>query len=214
MPWFAIAMGLSYIVAGVTHFLMPREQLHMASGIQPVFFESLKRSSAVFKIHYWAIIVGSLTGAAVVMGIGPALGVKQGIMLMILRIGAACGFFVTALSFGLMLKRAVRISHTWPSLSEHTQETIRKNGLPNLDPFGLFGFGLVGLWLIAFNVAAINAGALPDWHGIVGCVGGVLYISVFAGILFRIAFLVDISAALGCVVVAPLWSIVLAVMLL
>jgi hypothetical protein len=31
--------------------------------------------------------------------------------------------------------------------------------------------------------------------------------------MFHIAFLVDISAALGCVVIAPIWSIVLAVKL-
>ena len=67
MPWFAIIMGMAYIVAGITHFLMPREQLHMASGIKPVFFESLKSSSTVFRIHYWAIIIGTLAGAAVVL---------------------------------------------------------------------------------------------------------------------------------------------------
>lgn len=211
MPWFAIAMGAFSIVAGITHFLMPREQLHMASGIQPGFFESLRISSAAFTIHYWAIISSTLAGAAVVIGIGPALNIPQGTILGILNVGAVCGFVVTSLSFGLMFKRAVQISHFWPNLSQHVKETIRANGLPNLDPFGLFGFGLVGIWMIAFNMTAINVGALPAWHGLVGCVGGLLYLSVLAGMLFRIAFLVDISAALGCVVIAPIWSIVLAV---
>ena len=52
MAWCAIIMGLAYIIAGITHFRMPREQLHMASGIKPAFFESLNRSSGAFKIHY------------------------------------------------------------------------------------------------------------------------------------------------------------------
>ncbi len=214
MAWCAIIMGLAYIIAGITHFRMPREQLHMASGIKPAFFESLNRSSGVFKIHYWAIMIATLAGAAVVAGVGDALGMQQGIMLHILRAGAICGFLVTALSFGLMLNRAVRISNMWSSLSEHAHETIQANGLPNLDPFGLFGFGLVGLWLFVFNVAAINAGALPIWHGIVGCVAGVLYVVVLIGMFFHVGLLVDISAALGCIVVAPVWSIVLAVFLL
>ena len=210
----AVIMGLAYVLAGITHFLMPREQLHMASGIQLSFFESLNRSSGAFKIHYWAIMIAALAGAAVVVGIGDALGMKQGMMLLIFRTGAICGFLVTALSFGLMLNRAVRISRMWSSLSENTQETIHTHGLPNLDPFGLFGFGLVGLWLLVFNVAAINAGTLPVWHGIVGCVGGILYVAVLIGMIFHVGFLVDISAALGCIVVAPLWSFVLAVFLL
>jgi hypothetical protein len=206
-------MGVFSIVGGVTHFLMPREQLHMASGIQPGFFESLRISSIAFTIHYWAIIASTLAGAAVVIGIGPALDMPQGTMLMILGAGAVCGFVVTSLSFGLMLKRAVYISHIWPSLSKQRKETIRTNGLPNLDPFGLFSFGLVGIWMITFNTAAINVGALPAWHGLLGCAGGLLYLSVLAGMMFHVAFLVDISAALGCVVIAPIWSIVLAVKL-
>ena len=213
MPWFAIAMGVFSIVAGITHFLMPREQLHMASGIQPGFFESLRISSAAFTIHYWAIIISTLAGAAVVIGIGPALNMPQGTILMILSIGAVCGFVVTSLSFGLMFKRAIHISHIWPNLSQHVKETVRTNGLPNLDPFGLFGFGLVGIWMIAFNAAAIYTGTLSTWHGLFGCAGGLPYLSVLAGMIFHIAFLVDFSAVLGCVVVAPIWSIVLAVKL-
>jgi hypothetical protein len=207
-------MGVANIVAGITHFCMPREQLHMASGIKSAFFESLGKTSVAFKIHYGAIMIATLAGASVVLGIGTALGMHQGTMLLILRVGAVCGFLVTALSFGLMLKRAMRLSNIWPSLSTHTQETIRADGLPNLDPFGLFSFGLVGLWMVVFNASAINVGALPLWHGMVGCASGVLYISVLAGMLFRAALLIDISAALGCIVVGPLWSIVLAVLLL
>lgn len=213
MIWFALAMGVFSIVAGITHFLMPREQLHMASGIQPSFFESLRISSVAFTIHYWAIIASTLAGAAVVIGIWSALGMQQGTILTILNVGAVCGFIVTSLSFGLMLKRAAHISSIWPDLSEQAKETIRTSGLPNLDPFGLFGFGLVGIWMIAFNMTAINSGTLHIWHGIVGCVGGLLYLSVLAGMLFRTAFLVDVSAALGCVVIAPIWSIALAVKL-
>ena len=213
MSWFAIAMGVFSIVAGITHFLMPREQLHMASGIQPGFFDSLRNSSAAFIIHYWAIIASALAGAAVVIGIWSALDMQQGTILMILNVGAVCGFVITSLSFGLMLKRALHVSNIWHSLSQHAKDTIRANGLPNLDPFGIFGFGLVGIWLIAFNVAAINAGALSTWHGLLGCAGGLLYLSVLMGMMLRIALLVDVSAALGCIVIAPIWSIVLAVKL-
>ena len=214
MAWCAITMGLAYIVAGITHFVMPREQLHMASGVKPAFFESLQRSSNTFKIHYWAIMIATLAGAALVVGIGDALHMEQGIILTLLRVGAICGFLVTTLSFGLMLNRAVRISNVWSTLSEHTQEAIRTSGLPNLDPSGLFGFGLVGLWFVVFNVIAVNAGALPVWYGIAGCVVGVLSLAALIGMLLHVGLLVDMSAALGGVVLVPFWSTALAVLLL
>jgi hypothetical protein len=210
MAWFAIAVGVASIVGGVTHFLMPRAQLHMASGLKPDFFESLSNSSRAFKVHYWAMMIASLAGAAVVLGAGMALGIIEGIFLVLLRGAAAFGFMVTALSFGLMLKQALRLTDAWPGLSEAVREATKAAGLPNLDPWGLFSFFLVGLWFLVFNVTAVSTGALPMWLGIIGCVGGASFLSVFAGMLLHVGLLVDISAGLGCVIVAPIWNIGLA----
>ena len=214
MVWFAITMGVASIAGGVTHFLMPRRQLHMASGLKSDFFESLSHSSVAFKIHYWVMMIASLAGAAVVMGIGSALDVKEGIVLGILRLGAAFGFMVTALSFGLMLKQALRLTDAWPSLSESAREAIKAAGLASLDPWGLFSFVIVGLWFLVFNVTAVNVGALPIWLGIIGCTGGASYLLVFIGMLLHIGLLVDFSAALGCIVVSPIWSCGLAYLLM
>lgn len=214
MAWCAIAMGVASLVGGVTHFLMPRAQLHMASGLKPNFFESLGRSSGAFKTHYWAMMIASLAGTAVVLGAGVALGIKEGIFLGMLRLGAAFGFMVTALSFGLMLKQALRLTDTWSGLSESTREAVKAAGLPNVDPWGLFSFVLVGLWFLVFNVTALDGGVLPIWLGIIGCVGGASFLLVFVGMLLHIGLLVDISAALGCIVVSPIWSIGLAYFLM
>lgn len=210
MAWFALTMGVASLVGGITHFLMDRAQLHMASGLKPDFFESLSQSSGAFKVHYWAMMIASLAGAAVVLGVGMALGIKEGTYLVILRAGAAFGFMMTALSFGLMLKQALRLTDAWPGLSEGAREAVKAAGLPNLDPWGLFGFVFVGLWFLMFNVMVVSVGALPMWLGIVGCVCGVSFLLVFVGMLLRVGLLVDISAALGCVIVAPIWSISLA----
>lgn len=214
MAWFAITMGAASLVGGVTHFLMPRAQLHMASGLKPDFFESLSQSSGAFKTHYWAMIIASLAGAAVVLGAGKVLGIKEGIFLGILRLGAAFGFMVTALSFGLMLKQALRLTDAWSGFSESTREAVKAAGLPNMDPWGLFSFVLVGLWFLMFNVAALDVGSLPIWLGIIGCVGGVSFLLVFVGMLLHIGLLVDIGAALGCIVVSPIWSFGLAYFLM
>ncbi|KPK64495.1 hypothetical protein AMJ83_01945 [candidate division WOR_3 bacterium SM23_42] len=214
MVWLAITLGVASIIGGVTHFLMPRAQLHMASGLKRDFFESLGQSAGAFTVHYWAMMIASLAGAAVIMGAGVALGVVEGILHSILRFGAALGFVVAALSFGLMLKQALRLSDAWPNLSESAREAVKTNGLPNIDPWGLFSFFLVGLWFLVFNVTAVNVGALPLWLGIIGCVGGVSFLLVFVGMLLHIGLLVDISAALGCIVVSPMWSFGLAYFLM
>jgi hypothetical protein len=210
MAWFAITMAVASVVGGVTHFLMPRSQLHMASGLKPEFFESLNQTSGAFKVHYWAIMIASLAGAAVVIGAGMTLGVKEGIFLTMLRAGAAFGFMVTAISFGLMLKQALRLADAWFNLSEEARQAGKATGLPNLDPWGVFSFVLVGLWFIVFNVTAVSTGALPMWLGIIGCVGGASFLCVFAGMMLHVGMLVDVSAGLGCVVVAPIWNIGLA----
>ena len=80
------------------------------------------------------------------------LGVKEGVFLMLLRAGAGFGFMVTALSFGLMLRQALRLAKTWPALSEGAREAVKAAGLPNLDPWGLFNFFLVGLTEVCLNL--------------------------------------------------------------
>jgi hypothetical protein len=210
MAWFAIAMAVASIAGGITHFLMPREQLHMASGLKKEFFESLNRSSGAFRVHYWAMMIASLAGAAVVLGAGAALGIEEGVLLALLRAGAGFGFMVASLSFGLMLKQALRLANAWTALSAEARQAGKAAGLPNLDPWGVFSFVLVGLWFIVFNVTAVNAGALPMWLGIIGCVGGGGFLLVFLGMILHVGMLVDISAGIGCVVVAPLWNLGLA----
>jgi hypothetical protein len=139
-----------------------------------------------------------------------ALGIEEGFMLVVLRAGAAFGFMISALSFGLMLKKALRLTDAWPGLPEGARDAVKAGGLPNLDPWGLFSFVLVGLWFVVFNVTAVNGGALPMWLGIIGCVGGASFLLVFVGMVLHVGILVDISAGLGCVIVAPIWNIGLA----
>jgi len=53
LPVFAFAAAFMFIAEGITHFLMPPEQIHLAHGITPAFFTSLAANPAAFHIHYW-----------------------------------------------------------------------------------------------------------------------------------------------------------------
>lgn len=44
--------GIGYLIVAISHFLMPAEQLHFASGLDAEFFRSLAADPAMFKLHY------------------------------------------------------------------------------------------------------------------------------------------------------------------
>lgn len=66
---FAFVAAVAAATVGVSHFLMPRAQLHFATGVTPAFFESLAAGSGAFRIHYGAFVVAALASTAVVLGV-------------------------------------------------------------------------------------------------------------------------------------------------
>ena len=60
----AFLCGALYLLVGVTHFLLPREQLRGATGVDAAFFESLASSSAVFTVHYWLVVLPAFSPLA------------------------------------------------------------------------------------------------------------------------------------------------------
>lgn len=205
VAWCAFVMGLFFIVGGITHFLMPREQIHFATGIKPEFFKSLNRSSKAFTIHYWAFVIVGLAGASVVLFTGSVLGITEQIFLKVAKILGVSGFLVFSLNFNRMLGYALNKSSMWDDSSGDTKETILSIGLPNLDPSGLFTSGLTGTWFIIFNITAINQDLIPIFIGVTGLIGGFFYLVVFLGINMKMSLLVDIGAGLGGLVLAPIW---------
>ena len=214
MAWCAVIMAVSYVLVGITHFLMPREQIHMAGGIKATFFESLTRTSTAFRLHYWCFMIAALSGAGLMIGLPETLGIQPSLLLIVSQAVAVFGSLVAALNFGFMLDRALRLSRAWSGLSAAAQETLRTEGLQNLDPTGLFSFGLVGLGLGLINVMAINAQSIPMWLGIIGCLGGVTFLAVFIGMVSGVGVLVDIGAGFGGFIAAPVWGIGLAYFLI
>ncbi|MCD6194531.1 MAG: hypothetical protein J7L26_13855 [Candidatus Aminicenantes bacterium] len=57
---FALTAALAYLVVGISHFLMPPEQLHFARGVTAEFFTSLSHESLAFHFHYWAFVLALL----------------------------------------------------------------------------------------------------------------------------------------------------------
>ena len=202
---FAFVAAVAAATVGVSHFMMPREQLHLATGVTQAFFESLAAGSGAFRIHYWSFVVASLAYTAVVVGCRQLVAPPRSLSYRIAEVWGLVGLTAAAIDFALMESKALSIAAAFGGLDIPARSAVVAMGLPRLDPTGLFSFGMLGLWLASFSWAARRAlGPVLPWLGIFGAL---LYGAVFVGSLAHLPLLVDIGAGLGGVIVAPVWSV-------
>ena len=88
-----------------------------------------------------------------------------------------------------------------------TKAAIEVSGPFSLDPQGWLSFGAVGLWLLVVSLLALRAGTWPKLLAYVGIATAVAYWLVVAGFVFNQETLFTIAAALGGVILAPIWYI-------
>jgi hypothetical protein len=202
----AIAVGALNLLVGLTHFLMPRAQLRGAAGITAPFFESLANSSAIFRLHYWLVVVLSLLTFAVIAAFFSLLREH--------RSGPLCwasalGFFgaaLTAIDFAAIAVEAPRLAKLFVNAEASSRPLLLAFGVPHVDPC-FFSWGLLGVFALTVNFSALRRRLLPRGLGYVGVAGGVLFFLVFLGSLSRTVWLIDFAVALGGLVVGPLWYI-------
>lgn len=202
---FAFVAAVAALIVGVSHFMMPRAQLHFATGVTPAFFESLAAGSGAFRVHYWAFVVLALAFMGVIVGCRRLVAEPRPLSYRIAEVWGVLGLAVTAIDFALMQSKALSIAVAFGGLDASARSAVVATGLPRLDPTGLFSFGLVGVWLVSFSSAIGRThGRVLPW---LGTIGAILYWWVFLGTLLHRPLLVDIGAGLGGAIVAPIWSV-------
>jgi len=210
---FAILAAISSWIIGATHFLMPKAQLHFATGITADFFESLASESTAFQVHYWVFAISSLLVMAVVLGFKNILTTRRSLWLRLTEALAMIGLAITAIDFVLMQNYALRLAKRLPDLDVTAQTIISTISLPHLDPEGLFGFGFLGLWLGTANFIMFKANQIPKWLAIFGLLGAFSNELVFMGTLFHKPLMIDLAAGVGGMIVGPIWLICLGIRL-
>jgi hypothetical protein len=205
--FFSLASALSYWLIGGTHFLMPKAQIHFATGIKPDFFTSLASGSTAFRVHYSVYAVLALFGMGVVLGLRSLLSSRPNLWLRLTEVFALIGLGVLAIDFVMMQNYALRLAREWPSLDAAARAVISATGLPHLDPEGFFGFGLLGLWFGTVNIVMFRAGLIPKWLAILGLLGALVNELTFIGMVFHIALLIDLAVGVGGIIIGPIWFI-------
>jgi len=214
-----LASSLAFLVAafaiavGVTHFLMPREQLHLATGASNAFYASLAANSGPFRVHYWSFVVAALANLGLVIAVRSLISEPRSLLYRLTETIAIVGLSVTAIDFALMQSKALSLVDRLPNLDASAQAAVIALGLPHLDPTGLFGFALPGAWLVVFSLEARRTRSITAAVAFLGLLAGLLYASVFLGSVAHLTLVIDLAAGLGGVVVFPVWAVCIGLVL-
>ena len=200
----ANAAVVLYVLVGLTHFMLPRAQLRGAGGVSAAFFRSLSESAVIFSLHYWIVACVSLMAIAVYVAF---LSLLRQHITGLLCWAAIVGFVGAALStidFVYVGVEAPRLAKVFSSASVEVQSLLLVGGMPHLDPC-FFAFGLMGVFALTANSAALRHRLLPPTLGYIGIAGGLTHMLVCMGALLRSSWLIDLSVALGGLVIGPVW---------
>ena len=161
---FSILSALSYLTVGISHFLMPPEQLHFAHGITARFFLSLSKDATFFHIHYWSFVIGSLLAMGVFICVRVAE--SDSLLYRITRMWAIIGLALTAIDFSRMHATALRLAGGFSSYSDAVKDVITAYGIDRLDAYYGISFNLIGIYIFYLNYLSIRSRSLPRFFNI------------------------------------------------
>lgn len=180
----AVAVGVLYLLVGATHLLLPRAQLRGAGGVSGAFFESLARDSLVFSIHYWIVVLLSLLFIAVIVAVLELLHDHRTGVVSWAAIVGILGAALSTLDFAYVGVTVPRVAAQFVRAPRESQSILLLTGMPHIDPCFL-ATGLMGVFAIVANTAVLRHKLVPRFLGVLGVVGGVIYLLVFIGSLSR-----------------------------
>jgi len=200
----AVVVGISYVLAGVTYFLLPAAQRPTAPI--PAFLVSYAADPTFTRVLFWELSLGALFAICVVLALSDVLRPAGEGLARWTSTLALAGFAVTALNGFRALALQPDIAAAYVSADAAAKTAIAATAQTQIDPDGWFGFGVVGAWALAAGVLALRTG-LPRALGYLGVLVGIAYWSVLAGNVLNIEVLTMVGAGVGGVILAPIWFI-------
>ena len=202
----SLIVGILYLLVGVTHFLLPLDQLRGGHGINEAFFLSLADHSLIFSVHYWIVVLLSLFSIAVILTFYKIISsTNRGIALWVTVIGII-GTALSIVDYASVGVKAPRIAQQFSSFTASEKSIVLVMGLPHIDPCFL-SWALLGIWSSVCNWLALKDKLLPKTICYVGIFGSCLYIFVFIGSVVQKQLIIDIAVGVGGLIIAPIWYI-------
>lgn len=202
----SILVGALYVLIGATYVLLPPEQ--QAGGAPDAFYRSFAQSPGLNMINYWAFALAAVFALGALPAITESVrSVDEGWARWTSNL-AYLGFAVIAIDFFRNIALEPDRAAAYVAGDASVQAVLAAPTFAaGLDSNGWLGFGGVGLWALMTSLLAMRSKLWPNTLAYVGVAVGVLYWLVVVSLVFDNAALLQIVAALGGVVAAPIWYI-------
>jgi hypothetical protein len=201
----SILLGVSYLLIGVTYLLLPADQ-KQTSAVDK-FLLSFAQNPTTQMIQFWVFALSGLIGIAVVLAVSERVrSMNEGWVRWTSNL-AVLGFAVVAINNFRNIAFQPGRATAYLKSDAATRTVIELSGPFGLDPQNWLGFGAVGLWVLVVSLLALRAGTMPRLLTYLGMATVVAYWLIVVGSVLNLEVLFTIAAALGGIILAPIWYI-------
>lgn len=201
----SILLGILYLLIGITYLLLPADQ-KQTSAVNK-FLPSFAENPTTQIIQFWGFALSGLVAIAVVLAVSESVRSENEGWVRWTSNLAILGFSVVAINNFRNIAFQPGLARAYVEGDAVTKTVIELSGPFSLDPQGWLGFGAVGLWVFVVSLLALRAGSWPKLLAYVGIATAVAYWLIVVGFVFNQEMLFTLGAALGGIILAPIWYI-------
>jgi hypothetical protein len=202
---FSIPLGILYLLIGVTYLLLPADQ-KQTSALDK-FLLSFAQNPTTQIIQWWAFALSGLIGIAVVLAVSESVRSANEGWVRWTSTLANLGFAVVAVNNFRNIAYQPGIARAYMEGDAVTRAAIEVGGPFGLDPQGWLTFGAVGLWVLIVSLLSLRVGTWPKLLTYAGIATALAYWLIVIGFVSNQETLFTIGAALGGIILAPIWYI-------
>jgi len=201
----SVLTGVVFLATALAFFLLPPEQLDFTARSE--FFMSVAANPTVLELTFWGSMIGALLAIAAVKTVEDYVRHVNEVLIRWSSLLAIIAYAVAAVRNATDLIQIPDLAGRYVQGDSSTRAAIEAVGLASIDPSMMLQSLLLGIWFLVVNLLALRSGTLPRplaWIGLIFGVGSLLTLPF---ILLNMQFLLNVTMALGLIVINPVWFI-------